>query len=82
MVLAEPDRRALERAGWRTTLEFREDHLRAPDGTLVEVRVTWVAEAEGPGGAVHVARASGASPAPAWARLRSLVGGRHRVRAA
>ena len=37
-VLLEPtDRRALERAGWRTTLDYRENHLRARDGQLLEV---------------------------------------------
>lgn len=81
MVLAQPDRRALERAGWRTTLEFREDHVRAADGTLVDVRATWVAEAEGPDGDVLVALASGATASSAWASLRSLAEAR-RVRAA
>ena len=46
-VLVEPaDRRALERAGWRTTLDYRENHVRARDGRLLEVVPTWTAEVE------------------------------------
>jgi hypothetical protein len=44
--VAQADRRALERAGWRTLLEYREDQARDGDGMLVGVVPTWVAEAE------------------------------------
>ncbi len=45
--LLEPlDRRVLERAGWRTTLDYHENHLRARDGRLLEIEPTWTAEAE------------------------------------
>ena len=40
------DRRALERAGWRTLLDYRENHVRAEDGTLLHVVPQWTAEAE------------------------------------
>ena len=46
VVLEPADRRDLERAGWRTTLEYRENHVRARNGTLLEVRPAWYAEAE------------------------------------
>src|ERR1700741_4025911 len=46
-VRLEPDdRRELERAGWRTMMDYRENHVRARDGRLVEVEAVWVAEAE------------------------------------
>jgi hypothetical protein len=45
-VLDQVDRRALERAGWRTTLEFRENNIRARDGLLLQVETIWHAEAE------------------------------------
>src|SRR5688572_24863153 len=46
-VRLEPDdRRALERSGWRTTLEYRENHVRGRDGTLLEIVPAWTAEAE------------------------------------
>lgn len=66
------DRRALERAGWRTTLEFRENHLRSDEGRLVDVETVWVAEAERPisdGGSVEVVTATARSESRAWARL-------------
>jgi len=73
-VLVEPDdRRALERAGWRTTLDYREDHLRARDGRLLEVASTWTAEAERFDGEVSVASATGATADEAWSLLRAAV---------
>jgi hypothetical protein len=45
-VLSQPDRRELERAGWRTTLEFRENNVRGRDGRLLQVDEIWHAEAE------------------------------------
>jgi hypothetical protein len=73
-VLVEPDdRRALERAGWRTTLDYRENHLRARDGRLHEVAPTWTAEAERFDGEVAVASAAGSTIEEAWARLRAAI---------
>lgn len=67
------DRRALERAGWRTTLDYRENHLRARDGTLLEVAPTWTAEAERFDGELSVATAVGLTEAEAWSRLRVAI---------
>lgn len=73
-VLVEPDdRRALERAGWRTTLDYREDHLRARDGRLLEAAPTWTAEAERFDGELAVASAAGSTAEEAWSRLRAAV---------
>lgn len=70
-VLLEPtDRRLLERAGWRTTLDYREDHVRSRDGRLIEVVPTWTAEAERFDGEFVIASAAGATADEAWARLR------------
>jgi hypothetical protein len=72
--LVQPDdRRALERAGWRTTLDYRENHLRARDGRLLEVAPTWTAEAERFDGELCVASAAGATAEEAWARLRDAI---------
>ncbi len=70
--VAQPDRRALEQAGWRTWLEYRENHLREADGTLVAVEVRWVAEAESSDGGV-VASVTAPTADEAWARLRRAV---------
>jgi hypothetical protein len=73
-VLVQPDdRRALERAGWRTTLDYRENHLRARDGRLLEISPTWTAEAERYDGEVAVASAVGSTIEEAWALLRSAI---------
>jgi hypothetical protein len=45
-ILQQADRRALERAGWRTTLDFRENNVRGRDGRLLQVEEIWHAEAE------------------------------------
>ena len=45
-VLQQSDRRELERIGWRTTLEFRENNTRGRDGRLLQVEEIWHAEAE------------------------------------
>ncbi|MGB0113154.1 MAG: hypothetical protein WBP59_08025 [Ilumatobacteraceae bacterium] len=45
-ILQQADRRDLERAGWRTTLEFRENNVRGRDGRLLHVEEIWHAEAE------------------------------------
>ena len=70
-VILEPeDRRQLERAGWRTTLDYRENHIRGRDGRLLEVVPTWTAEAERYDGDLVVASANGATVEDAWAQLR------------
>jgi len=45
-ILQQTDRRELERAGWRTTLEFCENNVRGRDGRLLQVEEIWHAEAE------------------------------------
>jgi hypothetical protein len=70
-VLVEPpDRRALERAGWRTTLDYRENHVRARDGRLLEIVPAWTAEAERFDGDLTIASAVGTTVEEAWAVLR------------
>jgi hypothetical protein len=73
VVLEPVDRRHLERAGWRTTLDYRENHVRGRDGRLLEVLPTWTAEAERYDGELAIATASGTTPEEAWSRLRSEV---------
>lgn len=68
--LLEPaERRRLEREGWRTTLDFRENHVRGLDGRLLRVEPVWIAEAERFAGQVEVACAEGSTAEEAWARL-------------
>ena len=69
-VLQPEHRRQLERAGWRTTLDYRENHLRGRDGRLLEVVPTWTAEAERFDGDLVVVVAAGATAEEAWALLR------------
>jgi len=64
------DRRALERSGWRTTLEYRENHVRGRDGTLLEVIPAWTAEAERYDGGFTFASAVGRTIEEAWAAVR------------
>jgi hypothetical protein len=72
--LLEPaDRRTLERAGWRTTLDYHEDHIRNLDGRLVEVIATWTAEAQRFEGEFVAVSASATTIEEAWARLRADV---------
>jgi hypothetical protein len=73
LVLGPADRRALERSGWRTTLDYRENHVRARDGRLLEVIPTWTAEAERFDGDLSFVAASGGTPEEAWAQLRADV---------
>lgn len=68
-VLQPASRRELERSGWRTTLEFRENHVRSLDGRLLRVEPVWIAEAERYDGEVVVASAEGGSADEAWERL-------------
>jgi hypothetical protein len=71
---AAADRRALERAGWRTFLSYRENHVRAWDGTLLSVTPVWIAEAERADKAASAragaVQASAATVEEAWALLR------------
>jgi len=70
-VTVEPaDRATLEREGWRTTLDYRENHLRGRDGRLLEVVPTWTAEAERYDGELVFVSAVGSTIEEAWAQLR------------
>lgn len=66
------DRSLLERTGWRTTLDYRENHRRGLDGVLTEVEQRWRGDAErfGPDGDVIVFSAVGPTPTAVWWRLR------------
>ena len=83
VVLEQQDRRELERDGWRTTLEYRENHVRARNGQLLQVREMWLAEAERdpsaarrrlpdrePGRGIDVISAHAASVDAVWKKLR------------
>jgi hypothetical protein len=73
----QPDaRRQLERAGWRTTLDYRENHVRGLDGRLLRVEPVWVAEAERYDGELAVASAEGSSADEAWANLTGEIAAR------
>ena len=73
-VLLQPDdRRALERSGWRTPLDYRENHIRGRDGRLLEVVPCWTAEAERFDGDLAFASAAGATAEEAWSHLREDV---------
>jgi hypothetical protein len=73
VVLEPRSRRELERAGWRTTLDFRENHVRGLDGRLLRVEPVWIAEAERYVGEVEVASAEGSSADDAWDLLSDRV---------
>ena len=66
------DRSLLERTGWRTTLDYRENHRRGPDGVLTEVEPRWRGDAErsSPDGDVIIFSGVGATPAAVWRRVR------------
>jgi hypothetical protein len=69
------NRRLLERAGWRTLLDYRENHVRSAEGTLLHVVPQWTAEAERiehHNGAARtlVATVTACSRDQAWALLR------------
>ena len=71
MIVDQPDRRALECSGWRTMLDYTENHLRATDGTLLAVVPRWTAEAERADPTrTRVATATAATRDEAWAQLR------------
>jgi hypothetical protein len=67
------DRRALERGGWRTLLDYREDHIRDSDGALVAVVPRWTAEAEHTDGRVVAASVTEGDPEGVWRLLRRRV---------
>jgi hypothetical protein len=77
-ILQQADRRELERAGWRTTLEFRENNVRGRDGRLLQVEEIWHAEAERDAGSravrsrdgVDFVHATAESVDEVWAKLR------------
>ncbi|NND74985.1 MAG: hypothetical protein HKN44_08265 [Ilumatobacter sp.] len=66
--LRQLDRDLLERSGWRTTLDFRENHVRSESGELLEIESVWVAEAEHVG-SHGVIGAHGRSESRVWAEL-------------
>ena len=77
--LRQPDRRALELDGWRTTLDFVENHRRRRDGRLLDVAQVWRADAErvkgirrgaDPRRGVDVISATAATADEVWSRLR------------
>lgn len=70
VVLDQVDRRALERSGWRTLLEYRENQVRGRDGRLLCVEARWIAEAERVRDPSVVATASAETAEAAWAELR------------
>ena len=77
-VTLEPaDRRSLERAGWRTTLEYRENHVRGRDGRLLEVVESWTAEAERFDGQLSMASAVATTAEAAWRVLRDEIEAHH-----
>jgi hypothetical protein len=76
VTLDQPDRRALERAGWRTILEYRENHERGSDGTLLAVEPRWIAEAEHRSDRVLVASVTASTVEEAWALLREVTASR------
>jgi|GEM_PF-2768934 len=69
------DRRQLERAGWRTTLDYVENQERGADGTLSHVVARWRAEGElvNALGEIRIVAAAGPDPVTAWSRLRSAI---------
>ncbi len=66
-VLAPDDRRQLERLGWRTTMDYRENHVRSSSGQLLEAVPVWTAEAERFDDGVRMVSACGPTPDDAWA---------------
>ena len=84
------DRRLLERDGWRTLLDYRENHVRDRDGTLLAVVPQWTGEAEldlaagAPARRLStlVATVTAATQDAVWAQLRQVTAGLIRDRAA
>ena len=72
-VIQQQDRRDHERAGWRTTLDYRENLVRARDGRLLQVEPVWHAEAERSDGGrrgIDFITATAESVDAVWSRLR------------
>jgi hypothetical protein len=65
------DRRKLERAGWRTTLEYTENHVRGRDGMLISIEPQWTAVAELAGDTSIVATVTSTTVDQAWVELRA-----------
>jgi hypothetical protein len=76
-VVEPEDRRQLERAGWRTTIDYRENHVRGRSGQLLEVEAIWTAEAERFDGQLTLATAVAATPDDAWRELRAEIEAEH-----
>lgn len=72
-MLQPAERRDLERAGWRTTLDYRENHVRSLGGRLLRVEPVWVAAAERYEGELTVATAQGSTADEAWENLREEI---------
>ena len=75
MTVDQPDRRAMECAGWRTLLDYRENQVRDDEGMLIAVVPRWTAEAErdAPNGRPEetlYASATASSREEAWAQVR------------
>ena len=66
------DRRVLESDGWRTTLEYRENHVRGRDGRLRQLQVEWHAVGERAVGddPLVVISATGSTVGEVWSQLR------------
>ena len=60
-MLQPPERRDLS-VDWRTTLDYRENHVRSVDGRLLRIEPVWIAVAERYDG--HVSVASAEVPPP------------------
>lgn len=72
-VLGPPARRELERRGWRTTVEYVENHRRSLDGRLLGVEVHWVVVAEHQLDPSVVVSARAGEPVTAWDELLASV---------
>jgi hypothetical protein len=68
-VLQPAERRQLERDGWRTTLDYRENHVRGLDGRLLRIEPVWIAVGERYDGPISVASAQAPTADEAWQRL-------------
>lgn len=72
-VIGPPARRHLEREGWRTSIEFCEQHHRSLSGQLLRIDEIWTAQAERFDGSVARAVAQGHDPDAAWDALAERV---------
>ncbi len=72
-VIGPPARREIERAGWRTRLEFRESRRRSIDGQLLAIEECWIAEAQRFDGEIASAQAIADTAAGAWDALRAQI---------